>query len=987
MRFIYWIFLFITIIFLIYYSRGIISHERYYQYNDARSLSNYAVIICFTDRYNDYRSKTWKNKALGIKLQNYTSLKKNNFYKDYLVYTGKINKTLTGEVSNNVLSSGWMIISVDQFSLSKVMIFNYIYKVFLGSDSSQQVYISSKYTSDCLWGMNNIGKTTYNIKHLNTGLYLSSSEPKNAQSFLRQNTTSLKYNFGIVSLKPKPFNWLILPHPPIWTRVWGTYKTGKNACESRGMSLCSMNQLQKAVDLNSSICANSWINNYNENNNTLNTGWPMSSTLPNGRCGRKGLNLGSKTICESTNCRDSTAGAICCPKFNMENKKDIFYIDFQGESWFMDRQWYDVYYSNSVGHRRIFPAFYRMFREKPLGYQATGIITNDSNRSESTGNGMVILGSKSSKWYITLRVLQSNNGKYTGNTKKIYYNYININFGGESWVIDSQWYQGKNGVGMRKIWPAFIQRFGGNPETGMQILGRIINNPNRTSNSGNGMKFVSSFINCKGPVFNLEAIEGRRHKYWNKTIDLSKYGHINKWIEVPGYGDCRADFNPTAYGGRNYGDGVYGPWGYHNGKCYNSITKCKKKCDSDGNCVAFSWRPKSKGCTFFCNKRSGLCHKKGNLINSLPCYNKTSGYSFDKAKCYTKTCNQWLGGRGVGCGNKPLYINYIGTSAQNKGIHSLDKCKELCTLDQQCSGYVVSNNGTCYNYKFKPGQKIAYTCGIPLKSSPYSGDIKIGLPRGCFRDCKNGRRDLQTLTVRQGAPESVCALKSRLRGQQYYGHQWRGQCWSGNRYDTQGPLQSCTPKRTDNWRGGCRNMVYANSAVVWMKRTGGPLVNNTYYYMKPYNHPNYGVIGPNGLRVINRGWNNSQKWVIKKMVGNIYAWWVRGQWVTRPNNKISHGDVVSLYNPLQFKKSMDCAWSKCTLQPYTPPYGNWGTPYRIWGQAGQRMGEVIFEGDLIRLERLWHWRWDRNAYVQCNNRKCWGGFGKNSENLFMFTQK
>ena len=93
MRFIYWIFLFISIIFLIYCSRSKISPERYYQYNDARSLSNYAVIICFTDGYNDYRSKTLKNK--------YTCLKALEFKNMLNFIFGKVSQTIENQKNPN----------------------------------------------------------------------------------------------------------------------------------------------------------------------------------------------------------------------------------------------------------------------------------------------------------------------------------------------------------------------------------------------------------------------------------------------------------------------------------------------------------------------------------------------------------------------------------------------------------------------------------------------------------------------------------------------------------------------------------------------------------------------------------------------------------------------------------------------------------------------------------------------------------------------
>lgn len=928
MNFIHWAIFFFILIFLIYFSKKKFSPETFYQYNDAQALSNYPVIISFTDNYNDYRSKSWRNKALGIKKQSYTSFKKNSFYKDYLVYTGKINLFLKGTVSDNNLTSGWLIISLDGFTLKKTKIWNYIFKVYLGSDENRQIYVTSKYTKDCIWSLVSTGNNAYNIIHTSTGLYLNSSEPNDAKSFLRQKTASLKYDYGIVVLKPKPFNWLVVPHPPLWAGSFGNYRQAKNICASRGMGICTLNQIQKAANLKRSICASSWINQYNENTNTLTTGWPMGYTPSSGGCGREGVNRNPnipltrnrQTIHWVSNCwqcgkrwcygggirpwnrpnieasfnvgkplsqwgcsnmwkqnggrgsgwvRNSVSGAIyavennpipisgvtCCPKYTMTSNKNLFSINFQGESWSMDSQWYNVFWRGSVGHRRIWPAFRNKFRGKPYGYKAIGTIVNNRNNQVSTGNGMVLMGINTSEWYMTLRVLQSNNGKYVSMVKKIYYNYGNINFGGISWAIDEQWFSNSNGVGRKIIWPWFISRLDSNNKVGMEILGRIINNSNRSSNSGNGMQIVATYYNCVGPIFNFYVLEGKRYKYSNKVVNLSQFGLFNKWLTVPGNGYCRTNYGNS---GKNHG-----PWGWHSGNCFNTIRKCKQRCDSDGNCVAFTWNPKAKGCEFMCNQRSGLCPRNGNAINSIPCYNTTDKRD-NYSKCFTKSCNTWIGSSGFGCGNKPVYINYYGTSGNNKGKKSLIECKDLCTLNKNCSGYLFSNTGTCYHYMFKPRQQIYYQCGKPSSSSKYAGDIKNGIPIGCYRDCRNGR-DLPVYTVSRGVSESVCANQARSRSKQYYGHQWWGQCWAGNRYGTQGSIQSCTPKRLDNWRGGCRNMVYKNPAIGYIKNWDKVPGLSGFTYIDPDTRGGpwaligYGAGGNLGS-LLNRNWGNFSPW-------------------------------------------------------------------------------------------------------------------------------
>jgi len=135
---------------------------------------------------------------------------------------------------------------------------------------------------------------------------------------------------------------------------------------------------------------------------------------------------------------------------------------------------------------------------------------------------------------------------------------------------------------------------------------------------------------------------------------------------------------------------------------------------------------------------------------------------------------------------------------------------------------------------------------------------------------------------------------------------------------------------------------------------------------------------PGGLRAVAS--TTYQNWVIKKAISGRNPLRGAAQW-HRDRSLIRSGDTVSLYNPAA-RKVYDCAWGKCTLQPFPPPSGHWGTPYRIYLVNG-RKGQVITKGAAVYFDRMWAAKWNTGYSLNCSSSQC-TGVKMNLKMNFMF---
>merc|ERR1711981_17933 len=151
------------------------------------------------------------------------------------------------------------------------------------------------------------------------------------------------------------------------------------------------------------------------------------------------------------------------------------------------------------------------------------------------------------------------------------------------------------------------------------------------------------------------------------------------------------------------------------------------------------------------------------------------------------------------------------------------------------------------------------------------------------------------------------------------------------------------------------------------RKTKSYLRANTNYKWMMSGNSRQAVQYPGGLRAV--GGSTYQNWVIKKGISGRNPLHGAAQW-HRDRSLIRSGDTVSLYNPTA-RKVYDCAWGKCTYQPFPPPRGHWGTPYRIYLVNG-RKGQPITKGAAVYFDRMWHARWNTNYSLKCSSSYCSG---------------
>merc|ERR1719238_518589 len=91
------------------------------------------------------------------------------------------------------------------------------------------------------------------------------------------------------------------------------------------------------------------------------------------------------------------------------------------------------------------------------------------------------------------------------------------------------------------------------------------------------------------------------------------------------------------------------------------------------------------------------------------------------------------------------------------------------------------------------------------------------------------------------------------------------------------------------------------------------------------------------------------------------------------SSNLVSGDVVVWYN-VGSGQVLDCAWGACTQQPFPPPCGHWGTPYKVHKQSGSS-GSTIRFGDKIRFTRMWHGSFCSTCGLTCDHDSCDGVHG------------
>ena len=492
----------------IYYNTKKYKIEQFSNNDCARAyILNYLCTISLTDNKNNYNSSTIEDATLGIKIQNYTNLNPNKFYRDSLVYVGH----------NSILDTGWLIVGG---TLNSVKIYNYRYNVFLGYGDldnnpiiKKSVYVTSTYNKNCQWSLIQQECSVYTIKHIKTSLYLYSYQPNIENTFVDQQTPLLYYKLGILTCNKKQQNWLILPQKPVIVKSnnpnngnnrW-SFLEAVSLCNNIGMELCSMNKLDKYYKLGYSNCSCSWIDYIK--GNTVYTGYPKSNNNNNG-CGSFGVN--------SCSWKNIISASYLCDKIT-------YYIS--GDLW--GNRWKISYLSRRVPWQNV------SLRYQTIGNIGTIIYAylRDSNNNYFQQPLYIKLYYRNSPYtgnVSNVRLLCRGSG-VTCCPKPIFMNAKCINFGGISWVVDDQWYNqlNRSGVGGRIIWPFFYNELI-NKADGFSIMGKICNNSNTSYNSGEGMVFSGTKYNNLGYWLLVLYCRDKRYSAMRKFIYFRPPVYLNR---------------------------------------------------------------------------------------------------------------------------------------------------------------------------------------------------------------------------------------------------------------------------------------------------------------------------------------------------------------------------------------------------------------------------------------------------------------------------
>lgn len=161
---------------------------------------------------------------------------------------------------------------------------------------------------------------------------------------------------------------------------------------------------------------------------------------------------------------------------------------------------------------------------------------------------------------------------------------------------------------------------------------------------------------------------------------------------------------------------------------------------------------------------------------------------------------------------------------------------------------------------------------------------------------------------------------------------------------------------------------------------------DTAYLWVPNNNTSLAVTYPGGLKNLDGGLQ--QRFYFKKCIPGRNPLGGGGNWYSENaslNDRILRGgDIISIYSH-QNNRSYDCAWGPqqpCSKQPFPPPGGNWGTPYKIWIESASDggRGNIVNSwtnttpGAVVYFERMWYGRFPgRNLKsIICNTNNCYG---------------
>eukprot|EP00418_Pyrodinium_bahamense_P075427 CAMPEP_0179067916 /NCGR_PEP_ID=MMETSP0796-20121207/29739_1 /TAXON_ID=73915 /ORGANISM="Pyrodinium bahamense, Strain pbaha01" /LENGTH=620 /DNA_ID=CAMNT_0020764967 /DNA_START=1 /DNA_END=1863 /DNA_ORIENTATION=+ len=133
---------------------------------------------------------------------------------------------------------------------------------------------------------------------------------------------------------------------------------------------------------------------------------------------------------------------------------------------------------------------------------------------------------------------------------------------------------------------------------------------------------------------------------------------------------------------------------------------------------------------------------------------------------------------------------------------------------------------------------------------------------------------------------------------------------------------------------------------------------------------------------------STQSWHLRKCsgtdasscLGKNEAW-------TSTTSAIVSGDVVAWENDAS-GKVYDCAGASCSQQPFPPPSGHWGTPFRIFkvdaaGEAAAA-GTPISLGDSVYFYGMQSSRWAPGHIINCGETQC-GGSASNTISGSLFS--
>jgi len=117
---------------------------------------------------------------------------------------------------------------------------------------------------------------------------------------------------------------------------------------------------------------------------------------------------------------------------------------------------------------------------------------------------------------------------------------------------------------------------------------------------------------------------------------------------------------------------------------------------------------------------------------------------------------------------------------------------------------------------------------------------------------------------------------------------------------------------------------------------------------------------------------DNQKWYLRKCSGTDASSCLGdgSKWAT-PTTQLRSGDVVAWVPVSSSNQALDCSSSACTIQPYPPPHGHWGTPYRIM-KLDAADGNEIFINDSVYFYGMQLSEWKTNHIINCDSATCSG---------------